>query len=165
MPEPEQISPLAFWGVIHAAVRARAPTAEVWRAIRERASEAGWSLPRGMFGEVNRMRALAVSLRTSAEQLARARPEDAITGPMIGRLPYARPPEAEAVLPAWHARLELRVIRAGIETSEWLTLQYQGALPATVGALRNEAAAMAAALLEGYNAELVDVTSIELGAW
>lgn len=165
MPEPEQVSPLAFWGVIQAAVRERAPTAEVWRAIRERASEAGWSLPRGMFGEVNRMRSLAASLRTSAEQLARARPEDAITGPMVGRLPYARPAESQAVLPAWHARLELRVVRAGVETSEWLTLQWQGALPATVGALREQSIGMAAALVEGYNAELVDVTSIELGAW
>jgi len=156
---------MAFWGVVQAAVRQRAPTAEVWRAIRERATEAGWELPRGMFGEVNRMRSLAASLRNSAEQLARARPEDAITGSMVGRLPYARPPESQAALPAWHVRLETRVIRAGIETSEWLTLQYQGELPATVGELQAQSAAMAAALVEGYNAELVDVTSIELGAW
>lgn len=159
------ISPLAFWGTIQAAVERRATTAELWAAIRDRTAETGWELPRGMFGEVNRLRSIAASLRRSAEAIAKASPDDPLTSSMIGRLPYARDAVSQSLLPAWHVRTEVRVVRAGEESREWLTLEYQGALPATVGDLRSVAAAIAAAILEGYNAELAELGTIEVGAW
>ena len=157
--------PEYFWGAIQLATRIHATTAELWSAIRSAADAGGVTIPQGMFKEVNRLRAAAAQLRNASETLMGGSLTDAITGAMVGQQLYARSGEARSLAPAWHVRFELSTT-VGTETSTgWYVMQYQGALPSTIGELYDDLEAYSAGLGESYGVSVGDITAIEIGAY
>lgn len=163
--EPAQAKATAFWGSILLAARVHATTAEVWQAIREAAVGNNVALPADMFSQVNRMRSLATGLRNSGEALARANPDDAITGSMIGTQLYARSALAHSLDPAYHVRFEMTTTTTEGSVTGWYNLEYQGGLPATVGDLLAEIDAYANGLADSYGAARGDIGQVEIGAF
>lgn len=157
--------PAAFWGSILLAARVHATTAEVWQAIRDYSNAYGVTIPGNMFSEVNRMRSLATSLRTSAELLGSAAPGDAITGSMIGTQLYARSALERSLAPAYHVRFELSTTTGEGTSTGWYTLEYEGGLPPTVGDLYHEVATYADSLAGAYGSAVGELGAIEIGAF
>lgn len=153
----------AFWGPILLSARVHATTAEVWSAIKGYAQSQGVEVPPGMFSEVNRMRALATSLRTSGETLARANESDAITSRMIGTQLYARNALERSLAPAYHIRFELTTQTEAGPSTSWYTLEYEGSLPATVGDLRYDVGTYAQSLAGTYGTAVMELGDIEVG--
>lgn len=164
--EPARIAkPAAWWGTILAAARERATTAQVWQAIRDYSAQAGVALPPNLFMEVNRMRGLASGLRRASDVLGRSRPDQAITGRMLGQQIYARDPFAQSLAPSYHVRFEMTTRQAGRSETGWYTLQYDGVLPNTVGRLMDDVLDYATGLSGGYGVEFGGVGTVEIGAW
>lgn len=153
----------AFWGSILLAARVHATTGEVWQAIRDYASSSGTTLPPGMFSEVNRMRTLATSLRSSGERLATANESDALTSRMIGTQLYARNAIERNLAPAYHVRFEVTTQTSSGPITNWHTLEYSGQLPLTVGDLRYEVGTYAESLMDSYGETMIDVGAVEIG--
>jgi len=167
MPDPAEAfaRPMAWWGAIQGSVSARATTAEVWSAIRAFGEANQLAYPPGMFQAVNQMRSLSTGLRQAAESLGTALNADAITGGMVGQLPYARPPTSQDVLRQFHVRVNYEAVQNGEAMQSYITLPYTGSLPETVGQLRDDAQIVAESLIEGYGAALVSIGLIEVGEW
>lgn len=160
---PPVAKPSAFWGTILLAARVHATTAELWQGIRDAAAMNGVRLPADMFAQVNAMRAIATSIRTSGEAISAAGPEAALEGAMIGRQLYARGDLARSLAPAYHVRFELTTTTAEGQQTGWYTLEYEGALPATVGDLRYDVGTYADSLAGTYGTAVIDVGAIEVG--
>lgn len=157
--------PEAFWGSILASARQHATTAQVWEAIRGRADELGVRYPSTILADVNRLRSIASGLAASADRLARARDDQAITGRMIGQQVYSRGLAAQATTPSYHVRFQLPVTTPEGTRTDWYTLEYNGPLPATVGDLRSDLAVYADSLGEDYGVSIGEVGAIEIGAF
>lgn len=163
--------PMAWWGAIAGSVRARATTAEVWSAIRAFGQANSLAYPPGMFQEVNRMRSQATGLRVATGHLSLALNSDAITTSMIGLLPYSRPTTSRTLVREFYARVNYEAVRAGQLEQGYITIAYTGALPATVGQLRDDAEGIAEGLVlasgthSGGADAFVGVGAIELGEY
>jgi hypothetical protein len=173
MPDPSSpfAQPAAWWGAIQGSVRARATTAEVWGAIRDFGEANGLAYPPDMFRQVNRLRSTAAGLRIASEHLGSALNSDALTGSMVAPTIYARPATSRDVLSKYHVRVGYEAIRGGQVEQSYVTLEYTGALPSTVGQLRDDAEGTAEGLVlasgthSGGADSFVGVLTLEIGEY
>lgn len=113
----------SLWDVIKAA----APDEAAFRSLR---FAAGLSTLRGMHNA-------AVNAQAA---LGRAQPEWTLGSDMIATAPYARSLAERNTLGRWQVRVPITGrTRAGAELTKTITVMYQGALPATVGELVDDA--------------------------
>ena len=155
----------AFWGTIMASARQRATTAQVWDAIRGRADELGVRYAPGILADVNRLRSLATGLAETSRRIARASDDQAITGRMIGQQVYARGLAGQALAPGYHVRFQVPVTTPEGTRTDWYTLEYQGAFPATKGQLLADLGAYTDSLGEDYGVSIGEIGAIEIGAF
>lgn len=155
----------AFWGTIQASARSRATTAQVWEAIRARQDELGFRLPSTALADVNRLRSLATGLAETARRIGRAGDDDALTGRMIAQQVYARTETVRGLAPSYHVRFQVPVTTPEGTRRDWYTMEYNGPLPATVGALRSDLSVYTSSLGEDYGVEVGEIEAIEIGAF
>lgn len=135
---------LGHWGSIINAVEQRASTAKLAAVVRsaQDAEELRLGLAPGTLGgwsatDLGRVRALAAGYRDSMERFARAADGEALTGPMLGEVPWSRPLGTRSLGPQnVEVRARYDVISGQTVSSHWMTLTYKGNTPATVGDVR-----------------------------
>ena len=154
-----------LYGVIQRAVRDRESTAEIWGAVRREAERLGVALPQGMFQAVNTMRSLAAGLRVTSERLAKAEAITPLTAEFIGQQVYMRGGDNPLSGSSYHVRFQVPRTVGDETTMETYTMQFDGALPSTVGELYDELSFYVDQLAGDYGVALGDVGSIEIGAY
>ena len=158
--------PLAWWGIIEDAVARRASTSELWDAIHGYSQREGITEPPGLFREVNSLRSAASELRNASEAFMVAGGELPLSRDYIGNLPYGRGATAQAVTQEYMVRVGYLAGSSGGVERKYVTLQYSGdTMPGTVGALRADLTAATSAYAGSYGLALIDVESVEIGAW
>lgn len=165
MPDPERpyAHPMAWWGVVQAAVEEGATTAQMFERIRARADELGVSLPPGGAVAYNTIRSMAAELRNASARLGKAPDTAALTSRELAPLPYTGPATGPAAPRMFHVRVNYAGIKNGEPISDYVTLEYPGGLPPTVGQLREEAAIITEDLVNAYGSALTAISSIQVG--
>jgi hypothetical protein len=142
---------LGLYGpVVQAAATDHLNTADLWSAIRDAAEEAGLASPGVSAATISSLRGIYGRMTTAAENLARANPEDPVTGAMIGQAPWSPDLEVQAATPAYLATFRLATVSEdGAESSRWVTTRIVGGI-GTVGDLNAMIGADAAGAAAGY---------------
>jgi hypothetical protein len=173
MTEPRQTfaRAAAWWGAIEAGVTARESTSSLWGRIHAYTAQQGLREPPSLFLEVNRLRSTAKGLREATRQLGLALNGDAITGSMVGQTIYARGATARGLVRQFHVRVQFEAVKNGEAYQDFVTLGYTGALPGTVGQLREDAYATAEGIVlssaphSGGAEAFIGTGAIEIGEW
>jgi hypothetical protein len=155
---------LGQWGAIQSAVEARLPTQQLYSAIYNAQLDAGVT-PGGFgFGDLNRLRSMAVGQRNASEAFARAPSSSPVDATMIGTAPWSRGLADRNLTPQWEVRFEHSVVMDNQLTTFWRTSKFDGVLPGSVGDVLDLVNADAADLSESYQVEHVGVGAVMITA-
>lgn len=159
MPTPVTTpAPQGYWGVIQSAVAQRLTTAALWAKISAFEVAQAIVRPAGLFQAVSQMRSLAATQRGASEVLAAAADAQAIDSTMIAQAINARPLADQALSPLYVVRYEASVLTSEGESTQWLSVMYQGTLPATKGELMDEITGSGIDLATGYGSVFTGLT-------
>lgn len=153
-----------YWGVVEGAARQGLGTAAIWDAIREHAAALGLESPGVTAQDVSRLRGQAGGIIRAENALGRAPAQQGIGAEMIATPWFGRTLDRQNAMPVYQARFEHTVLRDGVEVTEWRTVTFRGALPATVGALADAVDLDAAQMADNYGVEHLGVGTISLMA-
>lgn len=156
------VKALAYWGVIEYAANNRFTTADLWNALRDEAERLGLSSPGVTVRGVAQLYGLAVANQSAARRLERQRDQFAVTANLIGHYPTERPLTEQNALGMWQVRFQHTTLTETGEFTEWRTVMFRGALPATVGDLRDAVEADANELAADYGTEHVGIDSLQV---
>lgn len=162
-PTPKYAQAGAFWGIVSRAAGEGVSATEVQKLVSAEAERLGVVTTFGVRQELSRLFSSAVQLRVGSERLTAAAPGEAITGSMLGQLPFGGSMGGAGGPRVFDVRVNYTAVRTGQEEADYVTLRYTGGLPPTVGELRAEAEAVTSSLVEGYGAALTSVGSIQIG--
>lgn len=162
-PTPRYAQASAFWGPVSAVARAGGSAVDAVRAVQAEAERLGVTATFQTYSETMRLFGSAAELQHASTNLTNAAPTDAITGSMLGQLPFGGSMGGAGGPRVFDVRVEYTAIRTGQEESDYVTLRYTGGLPPTVGDLRAEAEDVTSSLVEGYGAALTGIGAIQIG--
>jgi len=151
-------APQGYWGVIQSAAAQRLTTAALWQQIAAFEQAQGITRPAGLFVAVSAMRALAVTQRIASNLFGKAGEDAALTSAMISQDINARPLGDQALSPLYVVRFEANTLTDAGESTQWLSVMYQGTLPATKGALIDEITGAGIDLSTGYGSVFTGLT-------
>lgn len=149
MSTPLPVVPLdSYWGVIQAAVAARATTQVLFASVRLAADLAGEQLVPGSFQRMNQLRSLAVAQRNADASLARLTSDQAITFQQISTDINSRDALQRSLSPRYRVGFDVEGTRisSGASVRIRLTDTFGANLPATLGDLEAEVSAHAEGL-------------------
>lgn len=167
---PGERTALAYWGVINASVGQRASTADLAAAVtgarQAEADRLGVELaqvPGPDAVALGSIRSLAVAYRDAAARFGTLRDDTAITAAVLPEVPWSRPLADRSATPD---RIEVRaryVTAVGnVTQARWITVTYDGNMPATAGGVRDDLDAAAQGATGDYGEDLVGVDGIWL---
>lgn len=164
MPElsPAGQRALTYWGSIQSAVSDRASTSEVWSAIRGAAASLGLDSPGITVAGVNELRSYAASARNAMERIDRAPDSANIIGRYVSAAPWGRSMAEQNAVPRYQVNFEHTTILEGQEVTSWRPLMIAGAIPGTVGDLRDAVEAAGNELADDYDMEHVGIGRIQV---
>lgn len=151
-------APAGYWGVIQSAAAQKLTTAALWQQISEFEAAQGITRPTGLFLAVSAMRALAVTQRIAGSIFSKAGESDALTSDMIAQDINARPLGDQALSPLYVVRFEASTLTDVGESTQWLSVMYQGTLPATKGELLDSITDAGVDLSTGYGSVFTGLT-------
>lgn len=145
---PQQRTALArYWSEIYGGAAQRLSTAALFENIRARAADLG--LPSVGVGAsvVSTLRGYASRMIESARQFGRASDGDALMGTHIAEAPWARSLAEQNTMPVYHIGFDHTIeLEDGSTVTKRQTIIISGALPDTVGGVRDLVASEAALL-------------------
>lgn len=162
-PAPKYAAAGAFWGIVTRGAAEGLSATAVQQLVSSEAERLGVSTTFGIRTEVSRLFSSAVELRRAGERLSAAGPGEAITGGMLGQLPFGGSMGGSGGPRVFDVRVNYTAVRTGVEEADYVTLRYTGGLPPTVGELRAEAEDVTSSLVEGYGAALTGIGTIQIG--
>jgi hypothetical protein len=151
-------APAGYWGVIQSAAAQKLTTAALWQQISDFEAAQGITRPTGLFLAVSAMRALAVTQRIASNLFGKVGDDQALTSAMIAQDINARPLGDQALAPLHVVRFEATVLTNEGESTQWLSVMYQGGLPATKGQLIGEITDAGVDLSTGYGSVFTGLT-------
>jgi len=151
-------APAGYWGIIQSAAAQRLTTAALWQQISAFEQAQGITRPGGLFQAVSQMRSLAVSQRRAGESFSAAAESDALTSAMIAQDINARPLGDQALSPLYVVRFEASVLTDEGQSTQWLSIMFQGTLPATKGELLDAVTDAGLDLSTGYGSVFTGLT-------
>lgn len=115
-----------YIGVIEAAARLRATTADVWSAIRAEAQRVGVTTLGISFSDVTAIRSWATKMRNADAAFARANPSDSITADMVTTAIWSPQDHAGiATTPNYSVRGVVTVQQSdGTVANQWMTWNF-----------------------------------------
>jgi len=154
---------MAYLGVITRAATEHRPASELGAIVKAEAERLGHAPGFEVYSQAQTIYSQAVALRNASTRLGSSPASDAITGSLIAQLPYGTGPSATGGPRRFDVRVAYDVTRNGEPGQDFVTLQYIGDLPLTVGELRQEAEDVAASKAGEYGSTFVGVASVQIG--
>lgn len=123
---PEGERAFGYLGVIEAAARVKASTADIWAAVRAEAQRVGVPTLGISFGDVTAIRSWAVRLRNADAAFAGASKSDSITANMVTTAIWSPQDHAGiATTPNYLARAQVTVQQPdGTVTTQWMSWNF-----------------------------------------
>lgn len=156
---------LQYWGTILGAVRARLSTAELWQAIDYYEVTNNIEDRPINLQDVNRLRAMAATVRNSSERLGRSGGQS-LDPRMWARAPWHRPLSQMGTVPVYQVQFthETRNTKTGETNSAFRTIMFRGALPGSVDELYAAVELDAQQLADQYEEEHVGISDLTIFA-
>lgn len=151
-------APQGYWGIIQSAAAQRMTTAALWQQISAFEQAQGITRPAGLFQAVSQMRSLAVSQRVAGQAFATAAESEALTSAMISQDINSRPLGDQALSPLYVVRFEANLLTNEGSSTQWLSVMFQGTLPATKGDLLGAVTDAGIDLGTGYGSVFTGLT-------
>lgn len=123
---PDGERAFGYLGVIEAAARVKASTADIWTAVRAEAERVGVPTLGISFGDVTAIRSWAVRMRNADQAFASANPTDNITANMLTTAIWSPQDHAGiATTPNYLARAQVTVEKPdGTVTTQWMSWNF-----------------------------------------
>ena len=123
---PQGERAFGYLGVIEAAARVKAGTADIWAAVRAEAQRVGVPTLGISFGDVTAIRSWAVRMRNADAAFAGANPTDNITADMVTTAIWSPQDHAGiATTPNYLARAEVTIEKPdGTVTTQWMSWNF-----------------------------------------
>ena len=123
---PQGERAFGYIGVIEAAVRVKATTADVWAAVRAEAQRVGVPTLGISFGDVTAIRSWAVRMRNADTAFADANPSDSITADMVSTAIWSMQDHAGiATTPNYLAKALVTVEKLdGTVVDQWMSWNF-----------------------------------------
>lgn len=145
---PQQRTALArYWSEIYGGAAQRLSTAALFDNIRARAADLGLSAAGVGANVVSTLRGYAARMIEATRQLGRASDADPLSSAHIAEAPWARSLNEQNTMPVYHIGFDHTIqLDDGSTITKRQTIIVSGALPGTVGDVRDMVASEAALL-------------------
>lgn len=126
-----------YWSEIYAGASSHQTTADLFSAIRDRASSLGQTSIGVGAAAVSTLRGYAGRIVSAANSLNAAEDSASLTAQHIAEAPWSRPAQEQATMPVYNVAFQNTIqMEDGSTRTVWQTTTITGTLPGTVGDLR-----------------------------
>lgn len=155
-------NPLSLWGTVLAGAQQGLDSQAMYAAINAQLESSGTRYGQATLGQVAQMWGQAKAMTVASNNLAAAPDEYAITGQMIGVVPYGRTASGQFGAPRYQARTLYTVMENGKEVTRSFISKDIDPEAMTVGDLRGEIESDVTDAADQYEGGLVGIVSISI---
>lgn len=156
------VKALPYWPRIEYAAANNLTTAALWSLIRDDAAELGLEAPGVGIVGVSQLRGIAAGIQRNSAALNAAADERRLLTSMVSRPPWAGDTPRDAASRGYTVRFQHTTVVDGAESTEWRSVRFSGALPRTVGDLRDLVNRDAIQLARKYKSAHVSADALQL---